>query len=194
MKTIGIILISLFLISGFSQSREELRKQLREERRQMMRKMIQMFNDDFSNDPFFDDDSDPFGGSHFSTRGRNVEISEKLQDNGDIHINIKPTKKNIQLDIQTTEEAITIKSELKVEEESKDEGGSRFKSFSSSSFSQTIGIPRGYKVKSSTPGKEGILIILSADSKMRKIVQPKKSKKYMPKKVPLGPRQGEDYI
>jgi hypothetical protein len=117
---------------------------------------------------------------------QNVEITEKVQESGDIHVLIIPKNKNITLDIQTSEKYITIKSETKVEETSTEQGHT-FQSYSSSSSSQMIGIPRGFKVKSSKAQGTGINIILSTNQKIKKLIP--KTKKY-----PLGKQVGEELI
>lgn len=197
MRALFTLIFLSFYSLGFSQTQEEILKQFQEERKQMMKQMMKIFQDDFGKDSFFDDDFDPFKGARKSkfSGGENVEISEDVKDNGDIHILITPKNKNLNLDIQTSADAITIKSEMKVEEKN-NEGGNSFSSFSSSSYTQTIGIPHGYKVKSSNAEGKGFKIILSADKNMK----PAKSnggvklKNKIDDKMPLEKSDGEEII
>lgn len=179
MKMIVSLLLLGCPIINFSQDHDQLTKQqiwdqFRQDRRAVMQQVLKLFNDDFEDDDFYKGD-------------QSVEVLEELQDNGDIHIKIIPKSKNIQLDIQSSGNSITIKSDTKVEEETK-KGNSRFQSFSSHSFQRSIGIPSGYKIASSKQIDKGWLFVLVADQKFKKTL-PKKSRR-----IPVDKKDGEEII
>ena len=195
----GLFVLSLMLLCQltWSQSREDLLKQFHEQRKEMLNQIQKMFHDSFMDDPFFNDDFDPFGGlkQMRSAQGDNVKISEEYKENGEIHIKVMPQSKSVKLEIETDDNSIVIKSETKVEEETKEEG-SAFKSYSSSSYRRSIPVPNGYKVKESKQIKEGWLFVLASDGSIPKIAPRKKIGKPKPgsDKTPLGPQEGETII
>ena len=79
----------MFSICSYAQTREEMMEEFMRERNKMMKQMIQMFQDDFNNDDFFQDDFDPFGSNKsFKGIGSNVDIEEKYEKDGSISIKV----------------------------------------------------------------------------------------------------------
>lgn len=192
MKNFMCYLLLILSLSAFSQSRDDLIKQFRRDHMQMMKQMMDLFQDDFSDD-FFKDDIDPFGGlgKLRSSGGQVVTIDEQVKENGDVHIFIKPKKKDIKLEIETTDNMISVKSDMKVEETTKD-GDQSFKSYSSSSYQRSIQIPQGYKISSSTAKKDGYEIVLSPSGKIKNLMKPQKNK--ASDKAPVGRQEDEEMI
>ena len=197
MKFVFLIFAMIPLFAQ-AQTREELIEQFMKERRQMMEQMMKIFQDDFENDSFLGDDFDPFGtfpkGNSFHGGGKNVKIDEKYEDDGSISIIITPQNKNINMDIQTNENLITIKTEMRIEEETK-EGGNSIKSYSSSSSTRSIPIPQGYKAKSPVAsGKTGIKISLVPQGEIKDHIKKKAKPKKSPNLRPIGKKPGEETI
>ena len=193
-----LILMFLFMIPSlsFAQTRDEMIKNFMEQRKQMMKQMIQMFQDDFSNDSFFNDDFDPFSGmgqmKSFNKQGNSVEIKEEYKKDGTIEYTVIPKDKNMTLDIQTTDSSITIKTETKVEQVD-EQNGNQVKSYSSSSSSQIINAPEGYTVKKPENSSDGVKITLVPTGKVQKVINaPKIDKKK--KLMPIGKMPGEETI
>ncbi len=197
---------SLFIsLNIFAQTREELLEEFMKERDKMMRDIMKMFQDDFNNDSFFNDDMDPFSGfEHFKGRSGGVEIEEKYEKDGSLSIIITPLNENMDLDIKTNDEQITISYKVREEKETK-KGDQSFKSFSSSSSTRVIPIPQGYKAKSPEAyGEKGIKISLIPTDKTKSIMSSKPSSKSKLKKSksqdkpvdkkPIGKRPGEDTL
>jgi HSP20 family molecular chaperone IbpA len=190
-------MVSVFSFNAYTQTREELIEEFMKERRKMMKQMVQMFQDDFNQDDFFKDDIAPFGKQKsYKSSGSSVEIQEKYEEDGSISIIIIPKRENMALDIQTKDGMITIKSEMKVEEESQT-GKKSFKTYSSSSFSRSISIPSGYKAKTPKAEGKGIKISLVSTKKVKSILKKanqKPTKKFHPKRIPIGKQPGEEAI
>jgi HSP20 family molecular chaperone IbpA len=164
MKTMMVLMSLLFSVQVLAQTRDELLEEFMQERRKMMESMMEMFNESFEDDFF--DTTDPWGDmKSFKGVGSNISIEEKYEKDGSISILIKPQNKDVNLDIQTTDEMITIKSEIRQKSDS---------GMSMSSFSKSIGIPNGYKAKSPEAVDGGIKISLVPSSEVKSIMQDKK--------------------
>lgn len=192
MKWFIPIFLMIFSINTIAQTREEILQQFMEERKIMMEQMIEMFQNDFESDSFFQSDVpdslNSFGGK---TLGNNFQIEEKEERDGSISIIITPQTENMSLDIQTKDNSIIITSEMKVEE-SNEQGEQRFKSFSKSSSSKVVNIPKGFTAKAPIVEGKGFKISLIPSSK----VDSTSKKKYFKKKgmVPIGKMPGEDTL
>ncbi len=179
MKLLSVLLL-VFPLTLFAQTRDELIKQFMEERKQMMQQMMKIFQDDFSDDSFFDDSFDMSGslgaGKKFQTQGENVELKENYNDDGSIDILILPKNKNMTLNINTKNNTISIDAEMKVEEKTEKEG-QVYTTYSTSKFSRQIGVPQGYNVKEPEAIDQGykISLIPTGDAK-KYIINPSKSK------------------
>ena len=92
--------------------------------------------------------------------GPDFTIEERTTEAGEMAIFITPKNKNVTLDIQTHEDRISISSETKVEEETKDKSGNVSSSYSSSSYTRSIGIPFGYKAEDPKAEGESVVIVL----------------------------------
>src|SRR5690554_3985354 len=161
MKKLIAILMMLIGTQALAQdSHNEIIQRFLEQRKRMMEDIMKAFDDDeFFKDDFFDNDIfeslrreglSAFQG--FQGGGKNVSVEERMEKDGSISVVITPQSEDIQLDIETKEDRIVIKSEMRVEEESV-QGQGRSKSISTRSFSQTVAIPQGYEAKK--PAKEG---------------------------------------
>lgn len=203
MRLLAIISILICSFHSFAQTREELIEEFQRERAKMMQEIMKMFQDDFSGaDSFFDDFDDMdmdtlFNNRSFTGGGANVSVEQKYEDDGSMTILITPKNENVSLDIQTTDNMITIKSETRVEQ-TDEQGTNRTKSYSRSSFTKSIGIPTGYVAQKPVPEGKSIKIVLSPKDQMKKIVVPKSTKKEKPKpkqeKIPIGKRPGEEML
>lgn len=189
----------LITFSSFSlmaqDSHDQLIQKFIEQRREMMEQMMKAFDDDdFFNDEDFGGDKvfdqlkkHGIGGfGTFKTTGNNVAVEEKMNDDGSIDVIITPKTENINLDIQTKENSITIKSETRVEEKNEDQMGSS-QVFSSSSFSSSVRIPDGYTAQNPKQVDKSIVITLVPD-KENKLLKDKDGR------VPLKKRKGDKVI
>lgn len=182
-----IILLMCFPLFAVGQtSEDEFFEQIKQQRERMFKEISKMLDDDLlMQDSFFGDDF--FGGLGIK-RGSSVSVDQTYEDDGSISVYIKAPDKNTQLDIQTTDSAVVIKSEVKITEENEQEGSSsRF--YSSSSSSQSIAIPEGYVAQAPEKTKDGLRISLVPTGN----TNIKKSKK-TDSKVPIGKRPGEETI
>ncbi len=193
-----ILLMVLFFIPSitFAQSRDEMLKMFKEQRKQMIQQMMKLFQDDFSSDSFIDDDFDPFSGlgqmNSFNQDGESIEIKEEYKKDGTIEYTVIPKDKNMTVDIQTTDDSISIKTETKIEQVD-EENGNQVKSYSSKSLSRIINAPEGYKVRKPENTSDGVKITLVPTGKVQKIIS--KPKDQQDKKlIPIGKRAGEETI
>lgn len=196
MKVCCLFFVALFSLNTLAQTREEILEDFRRQRQEMMKQMIQLFQDDFDSD-LFQHDIDPFGKQKkFMGSSQSVKIEEKYNDDGSIEIVITPKDKNIALDIKTENNRITIKSEKRVETKN-DQNGNTFSSFSSSSSTQSIGVPEGYKATGPVVVDKGLKFTLTPIDKVVKTLKPKRKLiKTKPRvdRVPIGKRPGEDTL
>lgn len=182
-----------------AQTREEIIEEFRRERAKMLEEIQKMFDEDLSGmgmgKGFFDDSEfdSLFQGRSFSAGGNNVKVEQEYEPDGTIGITITPQSKNVNLDIQTTDNMITIKSETKIEQVD-ETGQGTSKSFSSSSYSRSISIPSGYKAKPPKQEGESIKIVLAPQKKIKSVLRPAPQKKRKDGKVPVGKRPGEDTL
>ena len=174
-----ILILTLFSLYAFADdSREEMIKDFLRQRERIMQDMMDSFdNDDFFNGSTGFDDSiiDKFDKSFFrnNSLAKEVLIDQKKMPNGDIVVKITPKKKNIKLDIKTDENEITVISKKLIEQ--KDEGQDSHSFMKSSSTStQSIGVPFNYEITG--PVKEGESIIYTMKKKMSGKAPVKKSK------------------
>ena len=174
MKFIMILIIFIASLSLFAQTREELLQDFMQQREQMMKQMMDLFNESFEDDFF--DTKDPFGQiESFKGQGSNVSIEETYEKDGSISILIKPQNPNVSLDIKTSEQRITISSQIK-QETTTYEAGNTYKSMSMSSFSRSIGIPQGYTAKSPEAIDGGVKISLVPSDRVKPLSNKDKAK------------------
>lgn len=192
-------LFILFIFYGESvyaqKTHDEIIQDFIKQRQKMMEDMMKAFDDD----DFFKDDD--FGGDQifqqlkkhgiggfggFKTQGQNVSIEEKVKEDGTIDVIITPKSDDINLDIQTENNRITIKSEMRVEEEN-DSNGNISKSFQSSSFSRSVSIPTGYIAQNPKQVKNSIVISL-VPKESNKLIKDKN------KREPIKRKKGEKVI
>lgn len=183
MKKILSLLMLIMACNLAAQTRDEMIEEFMQERKKMMESIMNLFNEEFEQDFF--DTNDPFGNvGAFKGGGNSVSVEEKYEDNGDISIIIKPKGEHVNLDINTTENMITIKSEVKQQTKT-DEQGNSFQSSFSSSSSQSIGIPSGYKAKDPVAVDGGIKITLVPSTRMKHTINPNQHKNKPKKKTLL---------
>jgi HSP20 family molecular chaperone IbpA len=201
------LLVSIILTANLchAQTREEILEEFRKERQEMMSEILGMFQSDSFGDSFFgDDEANPFDNIKKLRNRSNVTVEERHEDNGNISVLITPKSDKIELDIQTKNNMITIKSETKIEEESSS-GGNSFKNISSSSFSQSISIPQGYIAESPIASGKGLQITLRPRGSRSERAMNEKPKDDEPvstvgvkkrkiKLVPIGKTPGEEVI
>lgn len=179
MKTLFTLISMCFVLNTFAQQQDDVDKvvqQFLEQRKKMMEEIMKAFDeDDFfkEGDAAFDDKmfdqirKQGFRGFQgFNSTGNNVKIKEKVEANGDISVLITPKSKNIKLDIQTSDNQIVIKSERMSDVENKNKQGVS-RSYSKSSYSQTIRIPNGFTAKAPVKKDDSIVITLSPKAKSK---------------------------
>lgn len=168
-----IFLTLLLSFSAFSESREEMIKKFLEQREKIMKDMMDSFSDDnfFNGSSMFDDDMinkfdmHSFNNNSFAS---DVNINQTRLPNGDIKVKITPKSKNIKLDIKTSDDRLTVTSKTLVEQKDEgDQGKSFFKS--SSSSSQSIGVPFGHEIKGPTQEGDSIVYLFKKTSGRRKL-------------------------
>jgi HSP20 family molecular chaperone IbpA len=190
-----VLLVFLFSLNLFAQnSHDEIIQNFLEQRKKMMEEMMRAFgDDDFFSDDFNDDKlfeslkNHGIGGfGQFKSMGQNVTVEEKMQDDGSIDVIITPKSDNVNLNIETKNNSIIIKSETKVAQEDDSESGSS-KYFSSSSFSRSVSIPDGYQVEDPKQKDKSIIITLrpTKDNQLQKSDDGK---------TPIKRRKGEKVI
>lgn len=171
--TFALLLISF---SSFSQTRDEIIEEFRQERSKMMKEIMKMFkDDDFMQDDFFGSDMHPFDNIERLKKigGENIAIEERSEKDGSISIIITPKSKDISIDISTENNLITIKTETRVEETTKDKDNS-LTSMSSSRSQRSIAIPNGFKALGPQKEGKGIKIsLVPVKSKVKKIYKDK---------------------
>lgn len=172
-------LILILLCCNLSFANEDRRQMIEDflkQRDKIMKGMVDSFGDDsfFSGQSMFSDDllekfdKNLFGQSKFATQ---VTISQVRQENGDIMVSITPKSKNIKLDIQTTDDLLTVTSKTLMEQEDEsDRGKAVIKSMSSSS--QSIAIPTGYKLSSPKAQGDSVVYIMSKEAGDTKSLKP----------------------
>ncbi|MBD65833.1 MAG: hypothetical protein CME62_11540 [Halobacteriovoraceae bacterium] len=173
-----MLLTMIFSLTAFAQTREELIQEYMKERNKMMREIMDMFNEDLDTmmeDDFFEKDVNSFfSDKSFLGGSQSVTVEQNYEKDGSISVIITPKDKNIQLDISTENNMITIKSETKIVDENS-QAGNTFKSMSTSSMTKSIAIPRGYTAKAPTQEGEGIKISLVPTDSVKKLA-PQKNK------------------
>ncbi|MEX1100242.1 MAG: hypothetical protein WEB87_07440, partial [Bacteriovoracaceae bacterium] len=131
MKAFLIFLVSAFIMNAmtsaaFAQNtHDEIIQRFLEQRKSMMEDIMKAFDDDeFFKDDFFQDDlfeslrQHGLGGfKGFSGIGNNISVEERMEKDGSISVIITPKDKNTDLNIETTDDKITIKSQVRVEDE-----------------------------------------------------------------------------
>ncbi|MCT4641884.1 MAG: hypothetical protein N4A33_06250 [Bacteriovoracaceae bacterium] len=176
-----VFILSSVSLYAQAQSREEFIKKFMEQRQKIMKQMMDSFNDDsfFSDDAFFDDDLINQFNSQFKIGhgfGSNVIVNQKHLVDGSIEVKITPKSKDIKLDIETTDDAIIVKSKTMIKEENNQNGQKSFSS-SSSVSSQSIGIPYGYKASAPKAKGDSVIYLLSKRKPGKKPVKMKKGDK-----------------
>lgn len=133
MRFVVVILIFMYALSCFGQTRQEMIEQFKKDRAQMLNTISEIFGDDaFVQQEVF--------GKKLE---QDVSITEKSNADGTVTIVILPKSKDVSLDIKTDEDNISISWKSKK---------------TSRSGSQSLRIPRGYKALSPTQDKKSILI------------------------------------
>jgi HSP20 family molecular chaperone IbpA len=196
MKVLFILCTFILSLNVYAQSREEIIEEFMRERSKMMEEIQKMFQDDFSGGDSFFGDSDIdslFDQRSFSGGSSDVKVEQKYEEDGSISILITPQSKNVNLDINTKDNMVTIKGETQVVQE--DEGsGSRSKVISKSSFSKSVSIPSGYKAQNPKQEGKSIKISLLPQDKIKKLMVPKSKARKKIDKVPVGKLPGEETI
>ena len=167
MAKLVLFLTLLNLYAFADDSREEMIKDFLKQREKIMQDMMDSFdNDDFFKGTTGFDDSiiNKFDKSFFrnNSLAKDVAIDQKKMPNGDIVVKITPKKKNIKLDIQTDENKITVTSKRLIEQKDEQQDTRSFMK-SSSTSTQSIGVPFDYKITG--PVKEGESIIYTMKKK-----------------------------
>lgn len=189
-----ILLLIVSSTVSAQDSHDEIIQRFLEQRKKMMEEMMRAFGDDdfFSDD--FDDDkvfealkNNGIGGfGQFKSMGQNVTVEEKMQNDGSIDVIITPKSENVDLNIETKDNRIVIKSETRVEENNESQSGTS-KVFSSSSFSRSVSIPDGYEAQTPKQKDKSIIITLKPSSENM-------LKKSKDGKTPIKRRKGEKVI
>lgn len=168
-----ILFLICFTTAYAKDGRHLMIEEFIKKREQMMNDLM---NDDsfFSGQGMFDDDlinrfdTNSFGSNRLVS---NVQITQTKKDNGDIKVTITPKSKNIKLDIQTTDQLLTVTSKTLVEQEDESESGnSIMKSMSSSS--QSIGIPYGYKLGEPKTEADSVIYLMTKQKAGKKPLRP----------------------
>ena len=189
------LILSLNVFAQTNDNADKVVQQFLEQRKKMMEEIMKAFEEDdfFKGRDLFDDKmfdqirKHGFKGFEgFNAGGNNVQVEEKVEKDGSISVIITPKNKNIKLDIKTTNNHIVIKSEMMADIENKNEQGTS-RSYSRSSYSQTIAIPTGFDAKD--PVKKGESIVIS--------LVPKEKGNFKPDnkgRVPVQKGYGEETI
>tara|TARA_Y100000385_G_scaffold265208_1_gene299288 strand:+ start:254 stop:880 length:627 start_codon:yes stop_codon:yes gene_type:complete len=176
-KLILLIISSFFVLQSFAQQPDDADKivqQFLEQRKKMMEEVMKAFDDD----EFFKRGDDSFddkmfdqirkhgfrGFQGFSSSGNNVKVEERVEKDGSISVIITPKNEKIKLDIKSTKDQIVIKSEMMSDVENKNAQVTT-KSYSKSSYSQTIRIPNGFEAQSPKAKDKSIIIKLTPKAK-----------------------------
>lgn len=189
-----VFCITIFLpFYSLAQSPEQIIEQFKKERQEMMSEILKMFQSNPLQDSFFDSGMHPFDEVNKLRNGSSVDVEEVYEKDGSISILIIPKSEETQLDIQTTESKIIIKSSSQVEQTTKEQGSS-FKSISSQSFTRSISIPSGYMAKTPVTKDKKLIIklipLLKNQNKIKKETQPSKVRDLKP----VGKSPGEQTI
>lgn len=169
-------LILLFVLITSAHAKDERYRMIEEFMKQRNKMMNDLMNDDsfFSGQGMFNDDlmdkfdNNSFGSNRFAS---NVTITQTKKDNGDIKVVITPKSKNIKLDIQTTDQLLTVTSKTLIEQEDdSDRGKSVIKSVSS--LSQSIGIPFGYELGAPKTEGDSVVYIMTKTKGGKKPLKP----------------------
>lgn len=177
MKIIILVISSFIILKSFAQQPDDADRvvqQFLEQRKKMMEEIMKAFDDDDffkrGNDAFDDKMFDQIrkhgfrGFQGFNSTGNNVKVEEKMEKNGSISVIITPKNEKIKLDIKTTKDQIVIKSQMMSDIENKNSQGST-RSYSQSSYSQTIRIPRGFEAQNPKAKDKSIIITLIPKAK-----------------------------
>jgi len=194
LKFIFLLLLSQFTYA--QQSHDEIIQRFIEQRKQMIEEMTKafdddaFFSDDFKADQLFDS-IQKSGIAGFKSGERNVKVEEKVKDDGSIDVVITPQSENVNLDIETKDNRISIKSEMRVKEKKESDQGSS-QVLSHSSFSRSVSIPDGFTASSPKQVDKSIVITLVPNEGQEiKVIEPSGAQD---KKVPLKRRNGEKVI
>lgn len=199
MKILLSLICSFFILQSYAQQPDNADKVVQkflEQRKKMMEEIMKAFDED----DFFKRGSDAFddkmfdqirkhgfrGFQGFNSNGNNVKVEEKVEKNGNISVIITPKNKNIKLDIQTTKDQIIIKSKTMSDIKNEKKQGTT-RSYSQSSYSQTIRIPSGFEAQSPNAKDKSVIITLI----------PKAKSKFKPDskgRVPVQKGYGEETI
>lgn len=189
MKLIFVLFLSVMTLNSYSQNKthSEMLEDFLQQRKKMMEEMMKAFeDDDFFKDDFLGDSFRNLKG--FSGMGEKIKIEQNQKSDGKIEVVITPLQENIDMDIQTENNYITIKTKTRIEEK-KEDGDSFFSSHSMSSSSRSIRIPDGYKASVPEAKGKSLLITLTPSAEMKKIVLPDSNGR-----VPVQKRVGEKSI
>lgn len=198
MKVLTYLICVLFMVNLYAQQADDADRviqQFLQQRKKMMEDIMKAFDDDEffkEGDVFGDKMFDQIrkhgfrGFEGFHSNGNNVKVEEVAKKDGSIDVIITPKNKKIKLDIQTTKNKIVIKSEMMEDVENKNKQGTT-KSYSKSSYSQTIRIPSDFTAQS--PRQDGDSIVISLIPKAKGHFKPDSKGR-----VPVQKGYGEDTL
>lgn len=159
----SLILLALFTTSVFAQKDQNsiIRDFLRQ-RQQMIKEMEKAFDSDVFGNSMDDsiNESMSFGNNNDA-----VKVERISNEDGTIDLKIIPKSKDINFDIETKNNMVTIKGKSKVEEEKVDEKGNKSTRQFESSFQKSYSIPFGYDAKPATQVGKAVVIKLVPKNK-----------------------------
>jgi HSP20 family molecular chaperone IbpA len=196
MKALIFLLTSFLSFNLWAQKdHDQIIRDFLEQRRRMMEEMMKHFNDDFFNN----DDFDKMGGEKFfglSSGSQGVRVERRTEKDGSIVLEIIPESKDVQFEINTDNQNVTIKGKVSNKVDSKSQTGGKSQSVFESSFQQSYSIPYGYKALN--PEQKGDSIILklvpSKDAKklpQMKSINPAPKKEESEDLIPIDPNPGD---
>lgn len=159
----SIVLLTFFISSAFAQTDQNsvIRDFLRQ-RQRMIKEMEKAFDSNTFGDSV---DDSMMGDMTFGSNDDAVKIERISNTDGTIDLKITPKSKDINFDIETKNNQVTIKGKSKVEEEKVDTNGNKSTSQFMSSFQKSYGIPYGFDAKPATQVGKSIIIKLVPQNK-----------------------------
>lgn len=200
MKTILLITTTIFSLNLFAQKdHDQILRDFLEQRRKMMEQMMKHFDDDFFK---MDDDIKDFGKlpgnkvMEFSSNDQAVKVERKQNADGSIELHITPKDKNVEFEINTDKDMVTIKGKSTFAQKDESKKGMTSSTIQSS-FQQSYGIPSGYKALDPVQQDETIILKLVPKDSSTQIknfkpgANPTKIQNTEDEKKPLKPVPGD---
>lgn len=147
MKLLFFFVLTSVFNHSYAQTREDFIENFMKERKEMMKKMDEMVKSAMNDNDSFDYESKS-----------SVNINQIKENDGTISIYIGPTNKNVDLKIKSTDSLIKVTTRSNFREQ-KGESSSRSVFSSSSSSSQIISIPDGFKALPAQTTEDDRLLI-----------------------------------